>query len=37
MRLDVPEALIILGILAGVAWAIYNRIHPHVEVRKPGR
>ena len=37
MHLDVPEILIILGILAGVAWAIYNRLHPHVEIRKTGR
>ena len=37
MRLDVPEILIILGILAGVAWAVYNRLHPHVNVRKLGR
>jgi hypothetical protein len=30
--LDVPEMLIILGLLAGVAWAIYNWTHheqPH--------
>jgi hypothetical protein len=27
-NLDVPEVLIILGILAGIAWAIYNRTHP---------
>jgi len=26
--LDVPEVLIILGIIAGIAWAIYNWTHP---------
>jgi hypothetical protein len=31
MKLDVPEILIVLGVLAGIAWAIYNRLHPHVE------
>ena len=30
MGLDVPEILIILGILGGVAWAIYNWLHPNV-------
>jgi hypothetical protein len=25
--LDVPEVLIILGIVAGIAWAIYNWRH----------
>jgi hypothetical protein len=28
MGLDVPEVLIILGIVAGIAWAIYNWTHP---------
>jgi hypothetical protein len=39
MNLDVPEILIILGILAGIAWAVYNRLHPHahVQVRKTWR
>jgi hypothetical protein len=27
--LDIPEVLILLGIVAGVAWAIYNWTHPH--------
>jgi hypothetical protein len=31
MRLDVPEILIVFGVLAGIAWAIYNRLHPYVE------
>ena len=34
MHLDVPEILIILGILAGVAWGIYNWLHPHVSAPK---
>ena len=33
-KLDVPEILIILGIVACVAWAIYNRVHLHEEVHK---
>jgi len=28
-NLDVPEVLIIMGILGGIAWAIYNRRHPN--------
>ncbi len=28
-NLDVPEVLIIMGILGGIAWAIYNRTHPN--------
>ncbi len=31
MGLDIPEILIVLGVLSGIAWAIYNRLHPHVE------
>lgn len=31
MNLDIPEILIALGVLAGIAWAIYNRLHPQVE------
>ena len=27
--LDVPEILIILGLLGGLAWALYNWTHPH--------
>ena len=27
--MDIPEYLILLGILAGIAWALYNRTHPH--------
>jgi len=27
--LDIPEVLILLGVLAGAAWAIYNWTHPH--------
>ena len=26
-HLDVPEILILLGIVAGLVWAIYNRTH----------
>jgi len=37
MDLDVPEILIVLGILGVVAWAIYNRLHPDAGVRKPER
>jgi hypothetical protein len=32
-HLDVPEILILLGILGGIAWAIYNWTHPHRERR----
>ena len=32
--LDVPEVLIILGMLAGIAWAIYNWTHPHPHAPK---
>jgi hypothetical protein len=31
MQFDIPEILIVLGVVAGIAWAIYNRLHPHVE------
>lgn len=27
--LDIPEVLILLGIAAGIVWAIYNWTHPH--------
>jgi hypothetical protein len=33
-RLDVPEILIAVGILACVVWAIYNRMHWHEGIRK---
>jgi hypothetical protein len=33
--LDIPEVLILLGIVAGIAWAIYNWTHPHYG--KPNR
>lgn len=33
-HLDVPEVLIALGIIACVAWAIYNRVHLHEGLRK---
>jgi len=26
---DVPEVLILLGVVAGFAWALYNWTHPH--------
>jgi hypothetical protein len=29
--LDVPEVLIGLGLLAALAWAVYNRLHPHTD------
>jgi len=41
MNLDIPEILIVLGVLAGIAWAVYNRLHPHIETparqRRAGR
>lgn len=33
-HLDVPEVLILLGILGGIAWAIYNRRHPQTGPRR---
>lgn len=39
MGLDVPEILIVLGILSGVAWAVYNWLHPQtpkLEAHKAG-
>jgi hypothetical protein len=30
---DVPEVLIALGVVGGIAWAIYNWTHPHRERR----
>ena len=27
--LDVPEVLIILGVVAGIVWAVYNWKHAH--------
>jgi hypothetical protein len=29
--LDIPEMLIVLGVVAGVAWAVYNWAHSHVQ------
>jgi hypothetical protein len=29
--LDIPEILILLGVLGGIAWAIYNWTHPHYD------
>lgn len=29
--LDVPEILIVLGVVAGLMWALYNWTHPHVD------
>jgi len=37
MSLDVPEILIIAGILAMVAWAIYNKMHPDPTANKNAR
>ena len=28
-NLDLPGVLIVLGLLGGAAWAIYNWLHPH--------
>lgn len=36
MGLDVPEILIILGILGIVAWAAYNKLH-EVGTHRHGR
>ena len=33
-HLDVPEVLILLGILGGIAWAIYNWRHPQHGARR---
>jgi hypothetical protein len=27
--LDIPEILIVVGIVGCIAWAIYNHTHPH--------
>jgi hypothetical protein len=32
--LDVGAVLIILGILGGLAWAVYNRLHSNASERK---
>ena len=31
---DVPEVLIAMGLIAMLAWAIYNRIHPGKNPRR---
>jgi ABC-type transport system involved in cytochrome c biogenesis permease subunit len=28
--LDVPEVLILLGLITGFVWAVYNWTHPHL-------
>jgi hypothetical protein len=33
-KLDVPEILIVLGVAACIVWALYNRMHSRVGVRK---
>ena len=33
-HLDVPEVLILLGILGGIAWAVYNWRHPYTGHRR---
>jgi hypothetical protein len=33
VHLDVPEVLILMGIIGGLAWAVYNWRHPHRERR----
>ena len=37
MGLDFPQILIIAGILATVAWAIYNKLHPDPTAHKHRR
>lgn len=37
MGLDVPEILIVLGLLGIVAWAIYNKLHPEVSAHRHDR
>jgi hypothetical protein len=32
--MDIPEVLIVLGILGGFVWAVYNWTHPHPGLRK---
>ena len=32
--LDVPEVLILLGLVACVGWAVYNWTHPHPHLPK---
>ena len=32
--LDVPEVLILLGLVACAAWAVYNWTHPHPHLPK---
>ena len=32
--LDVPEVLILLGLVAGIMWAVYNWTHPHANAPK---
>ncbi len=31
---DIPEILILIGLVASAAWAIYNWRHRHLGVRK---
>ena len=32
--LDVPEVLILLGLIAGFVWAVYNWTHPRLGAPK---
>jgi hypothetical protein len=32
--LDVPEVLIMAGVVAALMWAIYNWTHPHTNAPK---
>jgi hypothetical protein len=32
--LDVPEVLILLGLIAGFVWGVYNWTHPHLGSRR---
>jgi hypothetical protein len=31
---DIPELLITMGLIAMLAWAVYNRMHPREGPRK---
>jgi hypothetical protein len=32
--LDVPEILIVLGLAASIAWAVYTWRHRHLDIHK---
>lgn len=33
-RLDIPEVLILIGLIASAAWAVYNWTHRHLNLHK---